>query len=93
MAGETVRELVEECLFVRLAVTVGTLRNIAVFVLVACYAGQRPVLAGIVCQFAEYLGMAGAAGARRHILGKRDLQRPVNLMTLSAACQCQPFGM
>ena len=50
MAGEAAREFIVECLFVRLAMTVGTLRYIAVSVLVAGYAGQRAVLAGALRQ-------------------------------------------
>jgi hypothetical protein len=46
MACEAAREFIMECLFVRLAMTVGALRDIAVLVLVAGNAGQRPVLAG-----------------------------------------------
>ena len=50
MTGEAAREFIVERLFVRLAVTVGTLRYIAVPVLVAGYAGQRTVLAGALRQ-------------------------------------------
>ena len=50
MAGKAAREFIVERLFVRLAMTVGTLRDIAVFVLVAGYAGDRPVLAGVLRQ-------------------------------------------
>lgn len=80
MAGEAARKFIVECLFVRLAMTVGTLRYIAVSVLVAGYAGQRPVLAGVLRQLVEYLGMAGTTGARGHILAEGDLQRLMNRM-------------
>ena len=50
MAGEAAREFIVERLFVRFAMTVGTLRDIAVFVLVTGYAGQRPVFAGVLRQ-------------------------------------------
>ena len=80
MTGEAARELIVESLFVRLAVTVGTLRHIAVSVLVAGYAGQRPVLAGVLRQLVEYLGMAGTTGARGHILAEGDLQWLMNRM-------------
>lgn len=62
MAGEATRKLVVECLFVRQAMTVGTLRYIAVFVLVAGHTGERAVLAGVLRQSGEYLGMAGTTG-------------------------------
>ena len=48
MAGEAARKLVVECLLVRQTVTVGTLRHIAVFVLVAGHTGERAVLAGVL---------------------------------------------
>ena len=50
MAGKAAREFIVERLFVRFAMTVGTLRDIAVFVLVAGYAGQRSVFAGVLRQ-------------------------------------------
>lgn len=93
MAGEAAREFIMECLFVRLAMTVGTLRHIAVFVLVAGYAGQRPVLADVLRQFVEYLGMAGSTCAGGNILGEGDLQRPMDRMARQTGCQCLPFGM
>jgi len=51
MAGEAAREFIVERLFVRFAMAVGTLRDKAVFVLVAGYAGDRPVLAAALRQF------------------------------------------
>ena len=50
MAGEAAREFIVECRFVWLAMTVGALRYITVFILVAGYTGQRPVLAGVLRQ-------------------------------------------
>jgi hypothetical protein len=51
MAGQAAREFIMERLFVRLAMTVGTLRDKAVFVPVAGYAGDRSVLAAALRQF------------------------------------------
>jgi len=51
MAGKATREFIVKRLFVWLAVTVGTLRDIAVFVLVAGYAGDHTVLAAALRQF------------------------------------------
>jgi hypothetical protein len=56
-----------------LAMAVGTLRYIAVLVLVAGDAGYRPVLAGTLRQFVEYFAMTGTASARRHIRAENDL--------------------
>ena len=77
----------------RFAVTVATLRHIAVFILVACYAGKRSVFAAALRQCFEYLGVTGTAGAGRHILAERDLQRLMNLVAFQAVRQGQPFGM
>lgn len=77
----------------RLAMTVGTLRNVAVLVLVAGDTGQRPVFAGISQQFDEYLCMAGTTGARGHIFGKGDLPRLMNRMALEAGWQFLPLKM
>jgi len=71
-----------EYLFVGLAMTVGTVWYIAVLVLVAGDAGQRPVLAGVPQQFDENLGMAGTTGARGHIFAQGDLSWLVNRMAL-----------
>ena len=54
------------------------------FVLVAVYTGQRPVLAAALRQCVEYLGVAGTTGARRHILGEGDLQGLMDRMTREA---------
>ena len=81
MAGEAARKLVVECLLVRQTVTVGTLRHIAVFVLVTGHTGERAVFAGVLSQSVEYLGMTGTTGARRHILAEGDLQGLMNRMT------------
>ena len=88
MAGEAAWKLFIECLVVRLAVTVGTLRHIAMLVLVAGDAGQCMVLAGALRQFVQDWGMTGAAGARRHILGEGDLQRLMNLVACEAVRHC-----
>ena len=63
MTGEAARELIVECRFVRLAMAVGALRHIAVFILMAGYACQLAMLALVTRQFAENLGVAGSAGA------------------------------
>ena len=67
VAGKASRISIVYRLFVRLAMAVGTLRYIAVLVLVAGDTGYRPVLAGVILQFVEYLAMAGATGARWYI--------------------------
>ena len=48
MAGEAAREFIVECLFVRQSMTIGTLRHIAMFILMAEYAGQGSVFAGVL---------------------------------------------
>ena len=63
MACQAPRELFVESRFMRFSVTVGTLRHITVFILVAGYTGQATVLAGVIGQLGEYLGMAGCTGA------------------------------
>jgi len=73
-----------ECLFVGLAMAVGTLWNVAVLVLMAGDAGQCPVFTGVSQQFYEYLGMAGTTGARGHIFGKGNLSWLMNRMALEA---------
>jgi hypothetical protein len=82
-----------ERLFVRLAMAVGALRDIAVLVLVAGNAGQRPVLAGAPQQFDENLGMAGPTGARWHIFAKDDLSWLMNRMALETGWQFLPLNM
>lgn len=77
----------------RLAMTVGTLRYIAVLVLVAGDAGQRPVLAGVPQQFDEYLGMAGSTGTRGHIFAESYLFRLVNRVALETFRQGLSFDM
>lgn len=62
VALEATREFVVNRLFVRLAMAIGTLRDVFVPVLVAGDAGNGPVLAGTVGQFLEHLGMTGTAG-------------------------------
>jgi len=73
--------------------TVGTLRYIAVFVLVAGDASQRPVLTGVPQQFDEYLGMAGTTGARWHIFAKGDLSRLMDRVALEAGWQFLTLDM
>ena len=84
MAGEAAWEFIMECLIVWLAMTVGTLRYIAVLVLVAGDAGYRLVLTGTLRQFVEYFVMTGTASARRHITTENDLLWLVNRMALEA---------
>src|SRR6185369_12276836 len=93
MAREAAWEFLMECLVVRQAMAVGTLRNITVLVLVAGYAGYGSVFAGAVRQFVEYLAVTGRAGIRRLSFAEEYLPRPVNRMALEAVRHGLSFDM
>lgn len=93
MAGKAAREFIVDYLFVWFAMAVGTLRYIAVLVLVAGDTGYLTVLAGVLRQYAEYLLMAGTTGARWNIIAVGYSQWLMNRMALETCRECLPFGM